>query len=467
MTSRAWWLASGVAAAWFLYCFGLAQVGFLSVDEPRYAWIGRAMAESGDWITPRLYGAAWLEKPPLLYWMTAGAWKLGLRDEWAARLPVALGALAFLALFWWCLLGEFGQEIASAAAGILATSGGWLLYAHVAVTDMPLAVTYGAAMMLAWRGWLRCAGVCLGLAVLAKTLVPLALALPLLWWFRARWRSLGIPVLLTIAVAAPWYVAAFLRHGKALFDELIVRHHFARFFSAQSQLLHPQPWWFYLPVILVLMLPWTPLMLAARPRRLWADERTRFFVLWLGFGFMLFSLSAGKLAGYLLPLLPAASVLAGVSCVESPHSRRWLAAVAAVAGALFAAPNDKLLDYVVTGPAATAVTHWAWLGLGIGLLAGWWWAGAAFMRTVAVAALLMGGLRYWAAGVAERQTARPFAQMADRICAEPDLHRAWRYGLSYYARREIPDCKTAPRRWHAGDSPFGIYLTDTGSGELP
>jgi 4-amino-4-deoxy-L-arabinose transferase-like glycosyltransferase len=54
--SRVRWLALGALAAWFLYCFGLAQVGFLSVDEPRYAWIGRAMAESGDWITPRLYG---------------------------------------------------------------------------------------------------------------------------------------------------------------------------------------------------------------------------------------------------------------------------------------------------------------------------------------------------------------------------------------------------------------------------
>jgi 4-amino-4-deoxy-L-arabinose transferase-like glycosyltransferase len=190
-------------------------VGFLSVDEPRYAWIGRAMAESGDWITPRLYGAPWLEKPPLLYWMIASGWTLGLSDEWAARLPVALSTLAFFALFWWCLRREYGEEIATASTGILATCGGWLLYSHVAVTDIPLSVTYGAAMMLAWRGRLRLAGICLGLAVLAKALVPLALALPLLWWLRGRWRALAVPLLLMLAVAAPWYIAAFARHARA------------------------------------------------------------------------------------------------------------------------------------------------------------------------------------------------------------------------------------------------------------
>jgi 4-amino-4-deoxy-L-arabinose transferase-like glycosyltransferase len=460
--SRVRWLALGALAAWFLYCFGLAQVGFLSVDEPRYAWIGRAMAESGDWITPRLYGEPWLEKPPLLYWMIASGWTLGLSDEWAARLPVALSTLAFFALFWWCLRREYGEEIATASTGILATCGGWLLYSHVAVTDIPLSVTYGGAMMLAWRGRLRLAGICLGLAVLAKALVPLALALPLLWWLRGRWRALAVPLLLMLAVAAPWYIAAFARHGRALFDELIVRQHFARVFNAKEDVLHPQPLWFYVPVLLTILLPWTPLALAAHPRRLWADERARFFVVWLGFGFVLFSLSSGKLPGYLLPLLPAASVLLGISVVESTHPRFWLAVVAGVAGMVYAAPNDKLLEYIVAGATAMPVTHLAWAGLAGGLVIGWW-AGGAFLRTFAVVVILMGGLRYWAAGIAERQTARPHAAMTGKICAEPDLHRAWRYGLSYYGGAALPDCKSAPRRWHAGNSEFGLYLSDTAS----
>jgi 4-amino-4-deoxy-L-arabinose transferase-like glycosyltransferase len=418
------------------------------------------MAESGDWITPRLYGEPWLEKPPLLYWMIAAGWKLGLRDEWAARLPVALSALAFFALFWWCLRREFGIEIATASTGILSTCGGWLLYAHVAVTDIPLSVTFGAAMLLAWRGWLRLAGISLGLAVLAKALVPIALALPLLWWFRHRWRALVIPVLLMIAVAGPWYALALARHGRALFDDLILRQHFARFFSANSEVLHPQPFWFYAPMLLLLLLPWTPLALAAHPRRLWADERTRFLVLWLGCGFAFFSLSKGKLPGYLLPLFPAASTLLGISVVESERSRLWLAIAAAVAGGVFAAPNEKLLEFIVaSNGSGPVVTSWAWAGLGAGLLAGWW-AGGTFLRTFALVAFLMGGLRHWAAGIAERHTARPYEALAAQTCAEPDLHRAWRYGLSYYGRTGVPDCKSRPKRWHAGNSEFGLYLSD-------
>ncbi len=460
MTSRVRWLAFCAVAAWFLYCFGLGQAGFLSVDEPRYAWIGRAMAESGDWISPRLYGEPWLEKPPLLYWMTAVAWKLGLRDEWAARLPVALAAVVFLVLFWWCLRREFGEEIATASTGILSTSGGWLLYAHVAVTDIPLAATFGAAMLLAWRGWLRLAGVSLGLAVLAKALVPLALALPLLWWFRGRWRALAVPLGLTLAVAAPWYALCYARHGRLLWDDMIVRQHFARFFSAQAEVLHPQPFWFYVPVLLVLLAPWTPMALAAHPRRLWANAESRFFVVWLGFGLVVFSLASGKLPGYLMPLLPAASVLLGISIVEANDARRWLALVVAVAGALYAAPNEKLLEYVVSSAGGSPWTHLVWAGLALGLAAGWW-AGAEFRRTFIVVALLMGGLRYWAAGVAERQTARPHAAVAAQVCSEAGLHRAWQYGLSYYARAPLPECKSNPRRWHASDSELGLYLTDT------
>ncbi len=467
MISRVRWLALGALAAWFLYFFGLAQVGFLSTDEPRYAWIGRAMAESGDWISPRLYGEVWLEKPPLLYWMTAVGWKLGLHDEWAARLPVALAALLFLSLFWWCLMREFGEPTAAASTGILATCAGWLLYAHVAVTDIPLAATFGAAMLLAWRGWLKWAGVSLGLAILAKALVPIALALPLLWWLRARWRELVAPLLLMLAVAAPWYALCYARHGRLLIDELIIRHHFSRFFSATAQVLHPQPFWFYLPVFLILLLPWTPLALAARPQRLWRDERTRFFVMWLGFGLLLFSLSSGKLPGYVLPLLPAACVLLGVSLVESDRPKEWLAAAAGLAGALYAAPNERLLEYVVIGANASPITNLGWAGLLLGLAASWCWAGRSFLRTLALVILLLGGLRHWAAGIAERHTARPHGAMAARVCAEADLHRAWWYGLSYYAHAALPDCKSEPRRWRAGNSDVGLYITDTAPPTVP
>lgn len=462
MISRVLWPAGLLLlAAYFLYFRGLGGVGLLSVDEPRYVWIGRAMAESGDWISPRLYGEPWLEKPPLLYWMIAAAWKLGLRDELAARVPVAICALLFLGLFWWSLLREFGEEVAARATAILSTAGGWMLYAHVAVTDIPLAATFGAAMLLAWRGQTAPAGLALGLAVLAKGLVPLALALPVVaWWFRRRPGALIVPALLTFAVAAPWYVLCYQRHGRALFDELIVRQHFARFFDAKAQVLHPQPFWFYLPVLVALLLPWSPLIAAVRPRRLWTEnEPARFLIVWLGFGFVLFSASAGKLPGYLLPLLPPAAALLGLALHNAPRPRLWLALVAGLAAALYAAPNDKLLEALIDADGSPVLTNLGWVGLGAGFLAGLA-AGKSFGRVYALVAFLMAALLAWAVPVADRHTARPFVNLATETCAKPGLHRAWRYGFSYYAKAALPECEVEPRkRWHASGAD-SLYLRD-------
>src|ERR1700684_3990932 len=96
--------------------------------EPRYASIGRAMAHSGDLITPRLNGHAWFEKPPLLYWTVALGNRLVRSEEWAARLPVALISIAFLAFFGSVLAREFSPPVAFMASAILATSAGWIAY---------------------------------------------------------------------------------------------------------------------------------------------------------------------------------------------------------------------------------------------------------------------------------------------------------------------------------------------------
>ena len=167
----------------------------LGPDEPRYASIGRAMAHSGDFITPRLNDQPWFEKPPLLYWMVAVGHWLHLSDEWAARLPVALVSLAFLFFFGDVLAREFSPPIAAMATAILGTFIGWLAYSSVALTDLPMSAALGAAMLVALfepfrmdqrvnRGWI--AGFLLGFAVLAKGLVPLVLFAPILLIVRRK-----------------------------------------------------------------------------------------------------------------------------------------------------------------------------------------------------------------------------------------------------------------------------------------
>jgi len=99
---------TSIVGLFFLYFFGLTRTGLLGPDEPRYAAIGRAMAATGDWITPLLWGAPWFEKPALLYWMTAAGFKAGLGVDLAPRLPVAIASVAFLVYFFVVMRREFG-----------------------------------------------------------------------------------------------------------------------------------------------------------------------------------------------------------------------------------------------------------------------------------------------------------------------------------------------------------------------
>src|SRR5450432_454072 len=147
-------LVAACILAFFLYFFRLTGTGLVSTDEPRYAAIGREMARSGDWITPRLWGSPWFEKPALLYWMTGAGFRLGLNEDLAPRLPVALLSVAFLAFFYAWLRREFGARPALFSTAILGTSAGWLAYSYVAVTDLPMSVFFAAAMLLGMT-WLR------------------------------------------------------------------------------------------------------------------------------------------------------------------------------------------------------------------------------------------------------------------------------------------------------------------------
>jgi 4-amino-4-deoxy-L-arabinose transferase-like glycosyltransferase len=150
-TWKRWTILAALSVAlFFLYFFGLTRTGLLSADEPRYAAIGRAMAQTGDWVTPRLWGNPWFEKPPLLYWMTAIAFKAGLDQDLAPRLPVALSSVAFLIYFFLALRREFDTQVAFYATAILATSAGWLAFSHIAVTDLLMSATFAAAMLLTW-----------------------------------------------------------------------------------------------------------------------------------------------------------------------------------------------------------------------------------------------------------------------------------------------------------------------------
>jgi 4-amino-4-deoxy-L-arabinose transferase len=343
-------------------------MGLIGPDEPRYAAIGRAMAQTGDWVTPRLWQQPWFEKPPLLYWLTATAFKTGMGPELAPRLPVALISVAFLVYFFLALRREFGQRSASFSALILATSAGWLAYSHVALPDLPMSAAFSAAMLTIVSGTLSyrrliAAGALLGLAFLAKGLVPLVLFLPALWYLRRQGGTLVAILALALAVAAPWYILVASRHGAGFLDEFFGKQQFARFFS--GQFLHVQPFWYYVPVLAAGLFPWTPLALLLFSKRLYQDRRIQFLLTWFAFGFVFFSASRGKLPGYLLPVLPALAALIGVA-VDQARERSALVifGVAASAGLLYLVPTaqNALPQALVSGIGRAPIHFFAgWL----------------------------------------------------------------------------------------------------------
>ena len=309
-----------------LLVFRLGAVPLLGPDEPRYTRVAIEMHRAGEWVTPTLAGEPWLEKPPLYYWLAGGAFSLLGETEAAARVPAVLAAgLLVLAT------ALFGARLYGSATGLHAgfAAGLSLLpfaYGRAASMDMLLAATvttaiglYGLRLLgIAGRGAVVFAAAFCGLATLAKG--PLGLLLPALvvgaWivWTR-QWRFLRevlspLAILAFLAVAAPWYVAVFLDQGRHFLDVFILNHNVARFTSTVHN--HPGPFWYYVPVLLAGLFPWSGLVVPAvwrtSPR---ASAVDRFVVLWLALPLVFFSLAGSKLPGYILPCVPPLAILVG------------------------------------------------------------------------------------------------------------------------------------------------------------
>lgn len=469
------WLA--LLLAYFLYFYQLGATGLVGPDEPRYASVGRQMATSGDWVTPRLWGEPWFEKPALLYWMMAAGFRAGLGPEWAARLPVAVLALLFLGFYWWLLRKEFGCSAAWLATLILSTSTGWVAYSQIGVTDLPLTAAFSAAMLLAlpWIGkgdarWLPLASALLGMAVLAKGLVPLVLALPLfgIAVVRGRWRDLlrWRVIVPFFAVALPWYALCYARNGWAFLDVFFWQQTIARFYSGALQ--HGQPWWFYLPVFLAGLLPWTPLAVLLARRGQWHDLRRVFLLAWLLFGLVFFSAASNKLPGYVLPLVPAAAALIGIELAELEDVRPWLA----ISGLLLVSypiAARMLPIAVAEGLSRAPKAAVGWAGLLPVAVAVFLFLAPFRRKPLAAAAVLAAcataGIVYLKVAAlpevnrlaSARQLWSGIAARAADVCVE-DIHRDWRYGLNFYSAIPLPDCANNPKplavRQPTGEPPY-------------
>jgi 4-amino-4-deoxy-L-arabinose transferase-like glycosyltransferase len=479
----------------FLFFYGLGQFGLIGADEPRYAQVAREMLERHDWITPVLGGRPWLEKPPLYYWQAMLVYSSGGVSDVTARVPSTIDA-TLLVVAVYLFFRRFRRGVEVDAALITASCAGVVGYARAASMDMALAATFSIGMLTWWawresehRIYLALFYVFMALGMLAKGPVApfLAAAIIVLFAlvtreFRLIVRTLWLPgILLFCAIALPWYIAVEMRNPQ-FFREFIVEHNLARFSTDLYR--HRQPFWYYLPVTAVALMPWTIFVIAAfvEPGRAWWAERKSvstepdlelqfklFLCCWLFVPLAFFSISQSKLPGYILPAIPACAVL--LADYLHQHLEReagiskWQGALHAVVASAPIVPA-LLIAYAITQRrlpagrpmlvalaiafvlcAAIAVTLVSRLGLRM----------LRFVTLVPVVLTVAAVLKLGTTAMDQALSARPLAvelasvetrTMPVAVCG---ASRELEYGLAFYRNQTIA-------RYELGNVPAGEHL---------
>lgn len=471
---REWVVLAAVCG--FLFFFGLSYFGLVGADEPRYAQIAREMLARHDWVTPTLGGTPWLEKPVLYYWQAMVAYLLFGVSDWAARLPSAFDAtLMVIAVF--IFLRKFRPGFQLDGALIVASSAAMIGFARAASTDMPLASMFTIAMLAwyAWRetstkSWLGISYGFLGLAVLAKGPVAIFLAFVIVVIFsfatkdrKLIGRTLWAPgILIFCAVALPWYVLAQIRNPEFL-RVFILQHNLERFGSNLYH--HRQPFWYYVPVALLGLAPWTAFAVDAvieKVRKGWNQRQDLkktddalyvFLLIWLVLPILFFSISQSKLPGYVLPALPAGSLLIVELLAHSKETEDGkLKKITVVFHALLSA---VVLIFAFTLSANLFVGHFFWsrgtaivcaIAVGVAgicalFLAKYGLRALRFATLLPLVIAVSAVLKIAAPALDNSFSARPVAQLLMRQENLPvtvfKVRREVEYGLQFYLNQNI------------------------------
>jgi 4-amino-4-deoxy-L-arabinose transferase-like glycosyltransferase len=488
--SADWLLLAGFCA--FLFFFGLAFFGLIGADEPRYAQVAREMLARHDWITPTLGGKPWLEKPPLYYWQAMLAYRIFGVSDWAARLPSAVDATLMVVVIY-LFLRRFRPGFQLDGALMTASAAGIISFARAASTDMPLAATFTIAL-LAWFAWhetesrrfLALFYCFLALGMLAKgPVAPLLAAMIIVIFagatsdYRLLARTLWLPgILLFCAVVLPWHIAVQIKNPE-FFRVFILQHNLARF--GTNLYHHPEPFWYYVPVTLLGLIPWTVFVVAslAETIRVWWTARREildseraldvFLVIWVAVPVAFFSLSQSKLPGYIVPALPAGTLLLAeyvrrrVAEGESPRILQIVLHAITAAAPIVPALMIQYLILQHRLPwgrgAEISVTFAAVLAIGIALtLRTKLGLGALrFITLVPVVLAIAALLRLGTPALDSMLSARPLANEISHLETKPlplavaGVSRETEFGLAFY-RNQIID------RYESGEIPTDEHL---------
>ena len=326
-----WLVIVLIALIWFMLP---GYRDLVEPDEGRYAEIPREMVESDDWLTPRLNGFKYFEKPALQYWMTAATFKLFGESNATARLWII--AAGFAGALWMMYVAGrlWGRVVGYYAFLILSSSLLYVVLGHLLILDMTLSVFMAGALgslliaqsrrehSVQVRNWMLLCWLLTGLAVLTKGLVGIvlpggALVIYTLWqrdWALWKHLHLGKGVLLLLLVTAPWFIMVSIVNPE--FAEFFFIHeHFDRYTSDVHG--REEALWYFLPVLLLGLFPWisSGLLALMRPGFQWQPQKSaefdavRFLWVYVVFIFLFFSLGRSMLAPYLLPMFPPLALL--------------------------------------------------------------------------------------------------------------------------------------------------------------
>ncbi len=407
-----------LVALWFGF---LELRGLYFPDEGRYAEIPREMLASGDWVTPRLNGIPYFEKPPLQYWVTAAIFAFAGEDEWTPRLgPAIAGFLAVLAV-WGTARHLYSRRAAWMAAAVLGGSCGYFLANQFVTLDVTLTALLTAALCAFLVGqndaatargrrmWMYLAWILCGLAFLAKGAIAIVLpglAIAVYLLVARDWRLVGrlhpaAGLLLVAAVVVPWLVAVESRNPGFL-HFFFVEEHWERFIQPSHQ--RTGPVWYFIPIGALFLMPWLPALLRVRDSQLRPRSTTprfdagRFAWCWTVAVFVFFSLSSSKLPPYILPALAGVALAAAPTLAQ--HWRRTvrISARTTMAGGLLGAalafPAARWIKGEALREAYLANVGWMLAGMCAFVAAG---ALALFLlrrrhRILALVCLVLGGM---------------------------------------------------------------------------
>jgi 4-amino-4-deoxy-L-arabinose transferase-like glycosyltransferase len=518
-TVREFFILSVVTTFLLLYglvpIFGGDQLGLVGADEPRYAQIAREMLTkhseachevnakmtprslrsqdlrnsfhciAGGTVTPILYGKPWLEKPALYYWRAMSFFKEFGVSDWTARLPSSSATFALVVLVF-LHMRRFRPGGHLDAALITVSAVAVISFARGASTDMQLAAPFCIGM-LGWYAWYE-TGKKFWLfdlyffgaaATLAKGPVAPFLALSIILLFaglRREWsvlrRTIWLPgVLLYFAMVLPWYIAV-QKRNPSFYRLFFLEHNLERFATNRYQ--HHQPFWYYVAVLLLGLMPWTVMAIRAlvdsievsiaewkvrhKPQRYLGHTRAgdafpEFLVLWALFPILFFSFSGSKLPGYILPSIPPLTILTAdyLNRIRRQGLPQWLLWSHAVLCSILVfvlvlAPQHMKYETLV--PSA----QWLIIAAAAAIVAGaavfliirrWGVSQVCNATLIPVLALLVFLLGFYGKELDINYSARPLAreiqqQAPDvKLVATDHIKRDMDYGLAFYRNQPM------------------------------